>query len=122
MTDLDAGKRKVLVCGGRDFSDMKKLMANLDRLHRDQKFCCLIHGNARGADTFAAQWAYMNDVRTKEFPADWTRYGKAAGPIRNKEMLEDGRPDLVVAFRGGKGTQNMIEQAKRKGVEVIQIP
>jgi len=52
------------------------------------------------------------------FPADWSRHGKSAGPIRNRQMLIEGRPDIVVAFPGGKGTANMIKQAVEAGVKV----
>ena len=122
MTDLQAGKLNVLVCGGRDFSNTAKLFIELDRLHKEQGFYCLIHGAANGADTLAGKWAEINNIAVRAFPADWKRYGKSAGPIRNRQMLEDGRPDLVIAFRGGDGTQNMINQAKRRGVKVVQIP
>ena len=58
------------------------------------------------------------DVNAK--PADWKRHGRAAGPIRNGEMLKD-RPDLVVAFPGGKGTANMVTQATNAGIEIVLV-
>ena len=55
------------------------------------------------------------------YPADWDTHGRGAGPIRNKQMLEEGKPDLVIAFPGGKGTANMIGQAKEAGIPVREI-
>jgi len=54
------------------------------------------------------------------FPPEWKRYGPKAGPIRNKQMLDEGRPDLVVAFPGGNGTNDMVKKAKAAGIEVIE--
>jgi hypothetical protein len=55
------------------------------------------------------------------FPAQWDRYGEAAGPIRNAWMLEFGKPDLVVAFPGGRGTADMISKARKAGIEVCEV-
>jgi hypothetical protein len=55
------------------------------------------------------------------FPADWEKYGKAAGPIRNQQILVEGKPDLVVAFQGGRGTANMVSRAQQAGVPVVEI-
>ncbi len=81
----------------------------------------IISGAAKGVDSVAIDWAITNWLSFKEFPANWDKYGKAAGPIRNKQMLEEGKPDLVVAFPGGRGTANMVKLAKEAGVEVIEI-
>jgi hypothetical protein len=110
---------RVLVCGGRDFEDRAVLYATLDRLHAQRCFTLLIAGAARGADTMGEQWARDRGVRTRIFMARWAIEGRAAGPIRNARMLREGRPDLVVAFPGGKGTANMVELARDAGVEVL---
>jgi hypothetical protein len=110
---------RVLVCGGRDFDDRAALDAALDRLHAQRRFTLLIAGGARGADTMAAKWASDRGVRTRIFMARWNIYGRAAGPIRNTRMLRKGRPDLVVAFPGGRGTAGMVALARDAGVEVV---
>jgi hypothetical protein len=100
---------RVLVCGGRDYSaagDFKKWM---DALHKLHPFTTVIHGAATGADSLA-------------FPALWKKHGKSAGPIRNAQMLDEGKPDYVLAFPGGPGTANMIKQAKQRGIPVIMYP
>lgn len=112
---------KVLVCGGRNFINVKLLYRELDALHEQHHFTFLIHGNAAGADILAKQWARSRDIPSKAYPADWDEYGKAAGPIRNSKMLSEGKPDIVVAFEGGVCTADMASKAKRAGVEVVEI-
>lgn len=112
---------KVLVCGGRNFINVKLLYKELDALHEQYHFDSLIHGDAAGADTLAKHWARSRDIPSKAYPADWNQYKKAAGPIRNSQMLSEGKPDIVIAFKGSIGTADMVSKAKRAGVKVIQI-
>lgn len=98
----------------------------------------LIQGGAKGADALAAWWADNSPMHGhnenedqpkfehKEFPADWNQYHKAAGPIRNKQMLDEGKPDVVVAFTEiplaeSKGTRDMVEQAVEAGVPTFVV-
>lgn len=111
---------KVLVTGGRDFKNRKLLFKTLDKLHGKFPFTVLIHGDARGADTLADSWACLRGVETDPCPADWNTFGKAAGGIRNSEMLTR-QPDLVVAFPGGSGTFDMVSKAYAAGLDVISI-
>lgn len=78
----------------------------------------VIHGGASGADNIAGRWAFLAGIREYVFGADWATHGKAAGPIRNQKMLDEGKPNLVVAFPGGKGTANMINLAADAGIEI----
>lgn len=112
---------RVLVCGGRDFQD-KSLYAVLDKLHRESSIGVIIEGAARGADRMAGYWARKNKIDNLKFHADWQRLGIAAGPRRNQQMIEQGRPDLVVAFPGGVGTADMVRRARAAKIEVIEIP
>lgn len=109
---------KVLVCGGRNFDDALTLGSWLGGIHKDHGITLIIEGGARGADFLARKFGEMQGIPVKTFPADWDRHGKAAGPIRNKQMLDEGKPDVVLAFDGGRGTANMVEQAKAAGVRV----
>lgn len=111
---------KVLVCGGRDYNDYGNVKAHLDALHDMEPITEIIHGGASGADTLAGLWATQNNVKLNIFPAEWEKHGRAAGPIRNTIMLEVGKPELVLAFRGGRGTANMVKQAEDAGVEVME--
>lgn len=110
----------LLVCGGRDYGDHDKVSATLDAIHRDERVTLLIHGAASGADSLAATWAQFRGIAEDRHPADWAKQGKAAGPIRNEQMLAR-NPDLVVAFLGGRGTAHMVRIAKAKGTKVLEV-
>lgn len=113
---------KVLVCGGRDFQDYDLLKTTLSALQVERgEFSLIIHGAAPGADMLADQYAGIHHIPVKAFPADWATYGRSAGPIRNAFMLDEGEPDLVVAFPGGSGTRNMVLQSRLASVEVIDL-
>lgn len=108
---------RVLVTGGREFDDLELLEMTLDTIHAAQGFAVLIHGAASGADSLAGEWAARNGIEVLACPADWKRYGRRAGPLRNRQML-DLSPDLLVAFPGGRGTADMIAAAKERGVPI----
>ncbi|GAA3849441.1 DUF2493 domain-containing protein [[Pseudomonas] carboxydohydrogena] len=91
----------------------------LDHLRRDRGVRKVISGGAPGADTIAHQWAISKTIASVVMRAEWKKFGRAAEPIRNKRMLEEGKPDFVIAFFGGDGTADMIQQARFAGVEVI---
>jgi hypothetical protein len=117
---------RVLVCGGRDYDDRERLFRVLDKAHGAASFAerpfVLIHGDARGADKLSHEWAsarQVDDVRV--YPADWNTHKKAAGPIRNRLMLTDGQPHVIIAFKGGNGTADMIRQGKKAGVPVYEV-
>lgn len=116
--------KRVLVCGGRDYVDYHTVYEILDGLHRGEGISCLIQGGATGADRFAKRWADERGVPGEEYAvtkADWERYGKRAGPMRNHKMLAEGKPDRVIAFSGGRGTANMIAQARAANVPVTEV-
>lgn len=112
---------RVLVCGGRDYRDHKRVGAVLNKLHDTLGIDLIIQGGARGADELAFGWARAVGVREEQYDADWEAYGSFAGPMRNRVMLEEGKPDLVIAFPGGAGTRDMIRKARKAGVEVVEI-
>jgi len=117
---------RMLVCGGRNYNDWQQLDATLSQIKQtqgwdDDPIELVIHGGAQGADEMAGEWANDHDVETLVFPADWQTYGRQAGMIRNQQMLDEGQPDLVVAFPGGRGTANMVQRAEEAGVPVITI-
>jgi hypothetical protein len=112
---------RVLVCGGRNFADAKYIAAKLDALDAFYNITEVIHGDARGADRMAAHWGFLRETKVRAFPADWEKYPKAAGPIRNEQMLREGKPEMVIAFSGGRGTAHMIRIAKKAGIGVIQF-
>lgn len=115
---------KVLVCGGRDYFDRERVFAVLDGLHRNLAIALIIHGAAKGADSLAGEWADSHGVeqtgdRFKIAPLDWQILGPKAGPLRNQQMLDECKPDLVVVFPGGRGTACMLRLAKVAGVKTL---
>ena len=82
----------------------------------------LIHGNAHGADMIADAWACRRGVPREPYglpQGEWDELGKKAGPLRNQQMLDDGKPDIVVAtFPGGAGTKDMVRRAAKAGVAI----
>ena len=77
-------KKKVLVCGGRNYGDRETVQRTLDRIRPTE----IIHGAARGADTLAGEYALERDIPCRRFPADWRRHGRSAGFMRNRQMLD----------------------------------
>lgn len=128
---------KVLVTGGRDWNKRKVTYAALDQLNAIYKFDTLIDGMAKGADELAFDWAISRGIKTERYKADWdnidrpgavikyTKWGKpydaAAGSIRNQQMLDEGKPDLLVAFPGNNGTADMIRRARDAGIEIKHV-
>lgn len=114
---------RILVCGGRNYSERSTLFFELDKILKSipHDSLTIIEGGASGADKLAQDWCKVRFVPFDHFPADWDKHGKAAGPIRNQRMIDEGRPDLVVAFTGGKGTADMVSRAKASGIEVREI-
>lgn len=112
---------KILVCGGRDYNNRVMVNKVLNKQLKKHKELHIIQGGARGADTLAFRWAAMTKSSTRTFSANWDKFGKAAGYIRNSEMLKEGQPDLVIAFPGGRGTAMMVDIARKAGVEVVEI-
>ena len=113
---------RVLVCGGRDYKNENKVNEVLGNFVKDQYVHgTIIHGNAKGADYLGALWGYRMGWKVEAYSAEWVRHGLKAGYIRNKQMLEEGKPDLVIAFPGGKGTAMMVRLAKEANIKVREI-
>ncbi len=108
---------RVLVCGGRDYADQQAVDAVLRTV---SEHAVIVHGAARGADSLAANFADATGRKVEAYPADWDQYGKAAGAIRNKQMLDTGI-DVVIAFPGGRGTAHMKGIAREAGVPVLEV-
>lgn len=110
---------KVLVCGGRDYDDRDKVFSVLDGLKEKYGIDYVIEGGAKGADSIAKEWRQERGIIGATFKADWNKWGKRAGVIRNTSMLFAGNPDYVIAFPGGRGTENMLEQSVENGFTLV---
>jgi hypothetical protein len=111
---------RVLICGGRDYSDRADLYEELDRLHGEYCFDTVIASGARGVDVLAVEWAQARGIATQVFDVRPGAFGGRAFLLRNQRMLAEGRPDLVVAFPGG-ATADLVRQAKAAGIWVLHL-
>lgn len=113
---------RVLVCGDRNWTDSIIIMNELFKVINGPGVEVVIEGEANGADTLGRQAAERLGLTVLKFPADWRKHGRSAGPIRNQQMLKEGRPTLVLAFHpylpGSKGTKHMVDIATKAGVKV----
>lgn len=123
---------RAIVCGSRDLTDGEYVFRSLDTLRDTMGLSHVIEGGQRrrnphnhrldgGADYWAMRWAAARHLTCDTIKADWTKYGRAAGPYRNMKMLSEGHPDMVVAFPGGRGTQDMVARANRAHIPVMHI-
>jgi hypothetical protein len=112
---------RILVCGGREYNAYWVLKEELGKLSLRHKITEIIEGGAKGADALAREWAHRCGIKNTTFTADWLGEGPKAGPLRNQRMLDEGKPDLVVAFPGGKGTADMVKRARKAGVPVREV-
>ena len=108
---------RVLVCGGRDYDDEPTIREALGSVPPG---AVIVHGDARGADRLSGRVARDIGLEVEAHPADWRAHGRAAGPIRNREMA-DTDIDIVLAFPGGRGTADMVAVARSRGIPVVEV-
>lgn len=113
---------RILVCGSRYWTEKEPIYTALQKYNLLEEKITIIIGGCSGADTIAHKIAIELKMETEVYKAEWKRYGNAAGPIRNKRMLKEGKPDLVLAFpmkgKENRGTNGMIDLAREAGVKV----
>jgi YspA, cpYpsA-related SLOG family len=115
----EAGIR-LLVTGGRYYSDLVKVSRVLWNIHSTRPIGLLIEGGCpTGLDALARLWAAKANVPWQTFEADWRKHGNAAGPIRNQVMIDEGKPDFVAAFLGDRGTADMVIRATKAGLQIL---
>ena len=114
---------KTIIAGSRTITDIGMVCSFIDNCAWDiNEVVC---GLAKGVDSIGEKWTYDNERKIEKFPANWDKYGKSAGMIRNKQMLDEGKPDIVLAFTddldGSKGTKGMVNLARKAGIPVKVI-
>jgi hypothetical protein len=113
---------RVIVAGSRDITDSNFVFKKLDHLlsiyKRKENSIEIVSGKARGVDTLGEEWAISRNQKISSYPADWDKYGKSAGYIRNEEMAK--YATHLIAFWDGrsKGTKHMIDLAKKHGLQI----
>lgn len=116
---------KVIIAGTRDFNDYAFLKKNVDYflqgINPNNEEIEIVSGNARGADKLGERYAKEHNLPVKLFPANWNKYGKRAGYLRNQEMAD--YADVLIAFwdEKSKGTKHMIDIAKKQDLTVIVV-
>ena len=112
---------RILITGSRNFDNFK-LMKYILNFFKEEKDITLIHGDCRGADKIAGYIGKRLGFNIEAHPADWDKYGKKAGPIRNTEMVDSGT-DLVLAFPIGNsyGTKDCIRKAEQRGIPIVEV-
>ena len=116
---------RLLVTGDRTWKDEGLIHAFLTIYADTYPDLVIIHGGANGADSIAGDIAESMEIKTLEFRADWDRHGRAAGPIRNQQMLDEGKPNAVVAFhknlQSSRGTLDMVRRARKANLPVTWL-
>ena len=124
-------RSRIIVCGGRHFDDYPRLTAEINgvvqSLGLQMNEMEIISGHCAGTDQLGERYAEEHEVDCKVFPAEWKKYGRAAGPIRNSQMIDYAAESLmpvVVAFVSlkSKGTMDTVNKARKKGFKVFIIP
>ena len=108
---------KIAVIGSRNFNDYELVKTTLSTLN----ITLLVSGGAKGADSLGERYATENNIETLIFKPDWEKHGKAAGMIRNTDIINNA--DTVIAFWDGesKGTKDSITKAEKKNKNIIII-
>lgn len=112
---------RICCIGSRSWSNRDKIVEVISSYKERYPDLVVISGGAPGADNMSVEVAKELGIPTIKYYANWTKWGKAAGPIRNREMLTDGEPDAVVAFRKGPvsiGTDDCMTAAAKLGIIV----
>ena len=111
---------RILITGSRNWNDVETMIEVLSPYNMTRDVKTLVHGGAAGADIIAGEIAAEFGWYVEEYPADWTKHGKAAGPIRNQKMVDLGA-DVCLAFPLGesRGTRHCMKAAEKAGIKVI---
>lgn len=114
-------KKRVVIAGSRNFNDYEmfaNIVGEFLKPIREEYELIILSGHCLGTDLMGERYAKENGFEVEIYPAEWKKYGRSAGPKRNKQMADVA--DLAIAFPSvnGKGTQSMIKYAKQKGIPI----
>lgn len=116
---------RLLICGDNNYTDYKRVLGFLKECQRKYNDLIVIEGGAKGADRLAKRAAKELGIPVEEFPANWLGLGRVSGPTRNQKMIEEGKPDQIIAFHddieSSKGTKDMINRAKKNNIRWLVI-
>ncbi|KQN63869.1 MULTISPECIES: DUF2493 domain-containing protein [Rahnella] len=112
---------RVLICAGRFYADIHTVERVLELYAHSQHIRVLIHGGHQSLGAMIERWARDADVHVVRYPANWALHGKYAEIRRNLFMIEDSRPDIILAFSGGEDTAECIKLARQAGIKVMEM-
>lgn len=117
--------KRVLICGDRGWTNGRLILKYLKYLQAFGGTKVVIEGECSGADSLARKAAEELGLEVAPFPANWKKFGRAAGPIRNQQMLDEGKPTYVLAFHNdiehSKGTKDMVARARKAHIPVREV-
>ncbi|AOV17982.1 hypothetical protein BJI67_13750 [Acidihalobacter aeolianus] len=113
--------KRVLVAGGTSDNAHSRVYHALYSVHERWSIGCVMHGGSSETDSLAQAWADQQGIPTEIYAAEWRRLGFAAGPARHGRIFDEGRPDLLVAFPGGRGTPDLVARARASGVPILDL-
>jgi hypothetical protein len=113
---------RIIVCGARNFPHLDVVDGELTKINMRNLLTTVIHGCSGALGSEVDRWARSYGIPIVHYPHNWEYHGKKGEQVRNAFMLEDARPDLVVAFPGGCHTADLVRRAVNIGVAVLVIP
>jgi YspA, cpYpsA-related SLOG family len=113
---------KTIIAGSRNITDLDLLEQFIEK--SGLQITTVISGSARGIDKLGETWADKHDIPVLRYPAEWKKYGRGAGPVRNKDMVDNAEACIVLWDGRSKGTKNMIDLAHKKGllIHIYKVP
>lgn len=109
---------RVIIAGGRDFNNYALLEEKCDFYLKNQNKIEIVCGLAKGADLLGKRYGRERGYLVTDFPADWNKNGKGAGPIRNQQMADYATHLIAFWDQKSRGTKDMIDRATDKGLTV----
>ena len=112
---------RVLICAGRHYADSRVCRQVLEAFQRLHPVQVVIHGGSQFLGAHIEDWARENAADIVRYPPNWQHHGKQAERLRNRFMLADSRPDIVLALPGGADTEELLDQARSQGLQTLSV-
>lgn len=111
---------KTIIAGSRTITDYAKVCSIIEEAKIDGIVITeVVSGTAKGIDQLGERWAFFNNIPVKKFPADWDKYGRVAGIMRNQQMAEYAEALIAIWDGSSNGTRNMIQEARNRNLKVF---
>lgn len=111
----------LLIAGSRNYKDAEFIYSRIDLIRDNHYITKIIAGGATGVDQVAKEYAKEHNIPFEKYKADWDKYGKAAGPIRNKQMVDAADIILAIRYNYSPGTSNTLKLAKKAELKIYKV-